>query len=261
MSPEASAGLARDTSDDAVLGGRLRLLQPLRGHRFGHDAILLAAATQARAGEHAVEFGAGVGAAGLALAMRCADVRVTLVEIDERLVALAQENAERNGLASRVRAIALDVAGTAAAFAAAGLPPGSADRVMMNPPFHPAPRTNVSPHAARAAAHVADGDLLGRWVKAALRLLRPGGALGLIYRADGLADVLAALSRGFGAVDVLPIHPQPGAAAIRVIVRAVSGSRAPLTLLPGLSLSDADGRPNPDVEDVMRGATELRPGR
>ncbi|MGC1779258.1 MAG: methyltransferase, partial [Xanthobacteraceae bacterium] len=29
------------TSDDSALGGRLVLRQPLRGHRFGHDAILL----------------------------------------------------------------------------------------------------------------------------------------------------------------------------------------------------------------------------
>ena len=37
-----------ETSEDAVLGGRLRLRQPLKGHRVGHDAILLAAATGAR---------------------------------------------------------------------------------------------------------------------------------------------------------------------------------------------------------------------
>ena len=58
------------TTLDAVLGGRLSLRQPRRGHRFGHDAILLAAATDARSGQHAVELGAGVGAAGLALAKR-----------------------------------------------------------------------------------------------------------------------------------------------------------------------------------------------
>ncbi|MFZ0525687.1 MAG: methyltransferase, partial [Xanthobacteraceae bacterium] len=49
------------TSEDAVLGGRLVLRQPLHGHRFGHDAILLAAAVPAHAGEHAIELGAGVG--------------------------------------------------------------------------------------------------------------------------------------------------------------------------------------------------------
>ena len=56
--------------------------QPKRGHRVGHDAILLAAACPARAGERAVDLGAGVGAAGLALAARVAGTTVTLVEID-----------------------------------------------------------------------------------------------------------------------------------------------------------------------------------
>ena len=41
-----AAEAAHETSEDAVLGGRLVLRQPLRGHRVGHDAILLAAATR-----------------------------------------------------------------------------------------------------------------------------------------------------------------------------------------------------------------------
>src|SRR3954463_13088702 len=98
---------AEDVTEDAVLGGRLTLRQPRRGHRVGHDAILLAAATEARAGEHAVELGAGVGAAGLALAQRTPGLKVTLVEIDATLAALAHENAARNGLAERVRVAAL----------------------------------------------------------------------------------------------------------------------------------------------------------
>ena len=50
-----------DVTEDMFLGGQLRLRQPRRGHRAGHDAILLAAATPARAGHRVVEFGAGVG--------------------------------------------------------------------------------------------------------------------------------------------------------------------------------------------------------
>jgi len=46
------AATADPTSEDALLGGRLVLRQPLRGHRFGHDAVLLAAAIPARTGEH-----------------------------------------------------------------------------------------------------------------------------------------------------------------------------------------------------------------
>src|SRR5215471_2018940 len=111
------------TTQDAVLGGRLVLRQPRRGHRVGHDAILLAAATQARAGEQAVDLGAGVGAAGLALARRVDGLKVTLVDNDETLVGLAGENIRANGLAQRVAALALDVTAPARAFTAAGLDP------------------------------------------------------------------------------------------------------------------------------------------
>src|SRR5947208_15510465 len=118
----------REFTEDAFLGGRLRLRQPKAGHRAGHDAILLAAATAARAGDGAAEFGAGVGAAGLALASRVPGVRIVLIEIDEALAALARQNAASNAIEADV--IAMDVASGAKAFAAAGLPPDSFDIVL-----------------------------------------------------------------------------------------------------------------------------------
>jgi tRNA1(Val) A37 N6-methylase TrmN6 len=250
MSPEKAA-----TSDDAVLGGRLVLRQPLRGHRVGHDAILLAAATSAQSGDHAVDLGAGVGGAGLALARRIAGVAVTLMEIDPALTALAAGNAERNGLSDRVRAVCLDVEASAADFAAAGLAPGSAACVLMNPPFNVSQQR--SPDQARRLAHAASGATLEQWLRTAARLLHIDGVVTLIWRADGLADVLAALSKEFGAITVLPVHPKPGAAAIRVLVRATKGNRAPLALLPGFLLADADNKPTAAAEAVLREAEAL----
>ncbi|MFN2624391.1 MAG: hypothetical protein ABR611_16310, partial [Chthoniobacterales bacterium] len=58
---------------------------PAAGVISGALPVSSAAATAARAGEHAVEFGAGVGAAGLALAARVEGLTVTLVEIDAAL--------------------------------------------------------------------------------------------------------------------------------------------------------------------------------
>jgi tRNA1(Val) A37 N6-methylase TrmN6 len=239
-----------ETTEDAVLGGQLVLRQPLRGHRVGHDAILLAAATGARAGEHAVDLGAGVGAAGLALARRVEGLAVTLVEIDPALTQLGQSNAERNGLASLVRAVCLDVVAPAAAFAAAGLAKEGADRVLMNPPFNAL--ENSSPDPGRRAAHAATRGSLRQWVRAASLLLRAGGVLTLIWRADGLDEVLAELAVGFGAVSLLPVHPKPGEPAIRVLACATKGSRAPLALLPGLVLADAAGKPSAAAENVLR---------
>jgi tRNA1(Val) A37 N6-methylase TrmN6 len=227
----------------------------LRGHRVGHDAILLAAATAAEPGERAVDLGAGVGAAGLALARRIDGVAVTLVEIDPELTELARQNAVHNGLAERVRAVCLDVEAPAAAFAAAGLVPNSVDRVLMNPPFNAG--QNPSPDRGRRVAHVAGAETLCAWVHTAARLLRPNGVLTLIWRADGLGDVLSALGDGFGAIAVLPIHPKPGLPAIRVLVRAVKASRAPLSLRPGFVLADVDGNPSAEAEAVLRAGSVL----
>ena len=158
-----------ETSEDAVLGGRLRLRQPKRGHRVGQvagEAILLAAATGGRAGERAADLGAGIGGAGLALAVRVTGLDVTLIEIDPALCALASGNALLNGLESRARAVCADVADLAG-LVAAGLAQGGFDRVLMNPPFNDARRQNVSPDPNRRLAHVATPGLLPGWVAAA----------------------------------------------------------------------------------------------
>jgi tRNA1(Val) A37 N6-methylase TrmN6 len=240
-----------ECTEDAFLGGRLRLRQLKKGHRAGHDAMLLAAATSARPGDRVVDFGAGVGAAGLAVARRVDGIGLVLVEIDETLAGLARSNAATNAIAADV--ILLDVESGAEAFAAAGLPPDSADAVLMNPPFNDGARHRASPDAARAHAHVAGEDLLARWIHAARRVLKSGGALTLIWRADGVADVLAALDRGFGSLAILPVHGEAGGPAIRILVRAVKGGRAPTQILPALMLNDESGLPNKQVSEILAG--------
>ena len=253
-----AASTEADTTDDAVLGGRLILRQPKKGHRVGHDAILLAAAVDAKEGEHAVELGTGVGAAGLALARRVEGLRATLVEIDPVLAAFAEENARRNRLADRVRVAALDVAASADQFSWAGMAPGRAQHVLMNPPFNDPARQNPSPDPARRLAHAATDETLTQWINRAAGLLAPSGTLTMIWRADGLADVLAAISPDFGTATVLPIYPRPNAAAIRIIVRATKGSRAPMSLRPGLTLNDAEGKPSAEAEAILRGGATLK---
>jgi len=246
---------AREFTEDAFLGGKLRLRQPKSGHRAGHDAMLLAAATSARSGDRVVDFGAGVGAAGLALAKRVAGIKLVMVEIDEALAALARDNAAANAIAAEVAM--LDVASTPEAFAAAGLSPDSVEVVLMNPPFNDPARHRASPDKARQIAHVATVTTLENWVHAARRILKSGGALTLIWRADGLGEVLGALDRGFGSLVILPVHGDAAAPAIRVLIRAIKGGKAPLRIHGGLMLNDEQGVPNKQVQDILAGKTIL----
>jgi tRNA1(Val) A37 N6-methylase TrmN6 len=242
---EASA----EFTEDGFLGGQLRLRQPKCGHRAGHDAILLAAATPARAGDRVVDFGAGIGAAGLALAKRVAGLKLVLVEIDRGLAELARGNARANNIAAEI--IVLDVTDDADAFAAVALAADSVDAVLMNPPFNDPARHRASPE--KALAHVATATTLESWIHAARRTLKSGGALTLIWRADGLAEVLAALDRGFGSFAVLPVHGDPTSPAIRILVRATKGGRAPLQIHPALMLNNESAVPNKQLQDILAG--------
>lgn len=242
---------ALDVTQDAFLGGRLILRQPRAGHRAGHDAVLLAAATQPRPGARVAELGAGVGAAGLALARRAGPIDLVLVEIDPALAALAQGNAAVNAIEAEV--LVLDATAPAHVFLEAGLPPDSVDVVLMNPPFNDGARHRSSRDQARAAAHMAAPETLKLWAGSARRILRSGGALTLIWRADGIAGVFAALGRGFGSLAVLPVHSDASRPAIRILVRAVKGGRAPTLIFPALMLDDA----RTGIADVLAGAASL----
>jgi tRNA1(Val) A37 N6-methylase TrmN6 len=240
-----------EVTEDAFLGGKLRLRQPKSGHRAGHDAMLLAAATPARSGDRVVDLGAGVGAAGLAVAKRVAGIGLVLVEIDPALAALARGNAASNGIAAET--ILLDVTSAADTFAAAGLSPDSVDVVLMNPPFNDPSRHQTSPNKAREIAHVAAVTTLESWVHAGRRVLRSGGVLTLIWRAEGLGEVLAALGRGFGSLTILPVHGDARSPAIRILVRAVKGGKAPVRIIAALVLNNESAVPNKQVEDILAG--------
>jgi len=242
-------------TEDAFLGGQLRLRQLKSGHRAGHDAMLLAAATAALSGHRVVDFGAGIGAAGLAVARRVTGIKLVLVEIDAALARLAHDNAIANAIPADT--VVLDVTSGADAFAAAGLAPDSADIVLMNPPFNDPARHRASPEKAREVAHVATAATLEGWIHAARRTLKSGGVLTLIWRADGLAEVLAALDRGFGSLAILPVHGDPTAPAIRVLVRATKGGKAPMRIHAALMLNDESVVPNKQVQEILAGKAVL----
>jgi tRNA1(Val) A37 N6-methylase TrmN6 len=244
-----------ELTEDAFLGGQLRLKQLKSGHRAGHDAVLLAAATPARSGDRVADLGAGAGIAGRAGGRRVPGIELVLVEVDPALAGLARSNADANAIHADV--IVLDVEADAAAFAAVGLAPDSVDAVLMNPPFNDPARHCASPDTARGIAHVATAATLSKWIHAARRILKSKGVLTLIWRADGIAEVIAALDHGFGSLQVLPIHGDARGPAIRILVGATKGGRAPTQIHPSLLLNDESGVPNKKVQEILAGKGSL----
>jgi tRNA1(Val) A37 N6-methylase TrmN6 len=238
-----------------LLGGRLVVRQPARGHRVGTDTMLLAACL-AEPGPLLVDAGAGVGAVGLAVALRARQASVLLIEREQDLAALAQENAERNGLSERVRAVNCDLLDRTMR-RAAGVENGCATAVLTNPPYYEPGAVRASPNDARAAAHVLGKGGVEGWLRACLALLAPGGRFAMIHLPQALKPILESCEGRLGAVRVLPIHAAPGEDARRIIVTGRKGSRAPLAFAAGLVVHEADGGFTPHAQAIHRGEALL----
>ena len=254
---ERSTARKSATSVDAFLGGRINVVQPRGGHRAGSDAVFLAAAVPARAGERVLDVGAGVGVAGLCLLARVPRLEVTAVEIDEELCTLADKNAERNGVSANFTVINADVMGSAKAHRAAGLVRDGYDHVIANPPFYAEGSVRAAPDKGRATAHVMGVGALAAWVRFLTTYAAPKGCITMIHRVECLGELLGLLEPRFGDLAVFPLFPKRGDPASRIIVQGRKGSRAGTKLLQGLVLHEADGRYTDEAEAVLRGGEAL----
>lgn len=239
-------------AEDALMGGRVRLLQGRDGYRAAIDPVLLAASIAATSGQHVLELGVGGGAAALCLATRVAGLRVTGLEMQSDLVDLARRSADLNGIGDRVRFVAGDLLSPPADIVA-----GSFDHVMANPPYLSADSGHPPPDPGKAVANVEGAAALVHWVDCALRVVRAKGSVSIIHRADRVDEIIACMQGKLGAITIVPLWPGVGKAAKRVIVRGRKGISSPAVIHPGLVLHESNGGYTAATEAILRDGEAL----
>ena len=242
---------------DAFLDGRVRLRQPEKGFRSGLDAVFLAAACPAQRGDHVLEAGCGAGAASLCLLARIPEAKITGVEIDSGLAALARENAAANGKSESFESIAADITASWAELQAAGLRSDAYDHVIANPPFFAHGRSRPARDQGNARARAMPEGELEAWLRFLAATARPSGTCTVIHTAEALPELLSAFERRFGDLRVTPLYPKADAPAIRVIIRGIKGSRAPVAITPGIILHEQDGSPTAAARAILRDGCAL----
>lgn len=235
-----------DCTLDRFLDGRIVAAQPKSGFRAGHDTVLLAAAVPA--GRKVLELGSGVGIASLCYAHRVPQAEVLGIEIDPELVAIARDNAARNGFTERVKFLAGDAAALEA-------PAIRFDQVFFNPPFHASSGT-PSPVGTRDEAKRDTGTVLAQFVAAALRNVQPGATITAIIRCDRVDDLLAAAANCSAAI--FPLYPCVGIEPKRAIVQIAAGVPGPVNHAAGLVLHESGGGHTPEAEAILRGRQKIR---
>lgn len=218
---------------DSICGGEVQVLQRRTGYRFTLDPLLLAHFAVFEGGAHRgrlVDLGTGCGIIPLVLVRRLGRKDITALELQPRLFSLAERNVYLNRCEDAVTLVQGDLRRVGELF-----PAGSFASVLTNPPYRArtAGRTNLSIEKALARHELACE--LQDVVRAAAHLLVARGGLCLVYPASRFGELVSVLRvHRLEPRTVRWVHPRGDRPAKLVLLHAVKGGRADLTVLPPL---------------------------
>lgn len=240
------------TTDDEFLGGRIKLVQPIDGYRAGIDPIFLAASIKPKENENILDVGCGVGAAAIALATRCSNVKVIGIEIQHDLVELALYNVNRNHLNHCIEIVKGDVLAPPDQLAS-----GSFDHIMTNPPYYQEKNSKASPHPGKAQANTEMAVSLRQWINFCWIMLKPKGTFTMIHRAERLGEILALLENKIGELIIYPLWPNPDKGAKRIIIQGRKNVKGDIRLASGMILHGGGNKYTSEGEAILRHAEPL----
>lgn len=245
--PGPAEGPRSDESEDAALGGAVRLLQPRKGFRFSVDAVLLARFAAERPVGRAIDLGCGCGVVGLCLLALGGAETVVGVDLQPAMVDRATRSARRSGFGERARFLEGDVRTLRHLVS-----PRSHQLVVSNPPYRPLSCGRVSPDPALALARHEVSCTVADVAAAAAWLLEPAGELCVVYPAARLPVLLAACrDQGLEPKELWAVHPEPARPAGLVLVRAAKGGKEGLTVRPPLFLHSRTAKYSDEAQALL----------
>ena len=202
------------------LGGGYTLFQPKGVYPCGTDAVLLAAfAAERGEGGRFCDLCAGSGVIPVLVCKRRPDVSFTAVEISQTACGTAAKNARENGLDGRISVVSGDIKNVGALLEAA-----SFDCVTVNPPYikagsGTAPKDELMKIAVQETLCTA-ADVM----KAAAFLLRDGGSLFIVHRAERREEILRLMrENGLTPKFIRSVLHEAGGEAKTFLAQAVKG--------------------------------------
>lgn len=241
-------------TNDYLLDKRVHILQPVNGYRASTDAVLLAAMVHlTNKSRKILDVGSGTGAVSLCLAHRCltSDTSIIGLELQSELVELSNLSAEQN----HFDFLSYHQADIRTKVCSEIYPPCSFDIVVSNPPYsdHDMP----SPNPSKSTAHNHAMFNLTKWLQFCIKMTKPFGHIYLINRTEALAEICATAAGICGGIIVLPIYSKSGQPAKRIIVQMQKDSKAPLQILPPLTIHKPDDSYTDEAFEILRAGKSI----
>jgi tRNA1Val (adenine37-N6)-methyltransferase len=222
--------------------GNLKIYQPTEGYRFSVDSLILAYFVNLKRLSRAIDIGAGTGIIGILLAKKYPDSEITMVEIQQDLVALARENISLNNLEKSVKVYCID----AKEFKEKGF-----DLVVTNPPFRIPGTGKISPSEEKALARHELSLSVEDIAKIAQIILRHKGRLCMIHLPERLIDIIKILNKyNFETKRLRFVHSKIATEAKMVLIEAVKGGRSSVKIEPPLFIYDESGEYSNEMKKI-----------
>jgi tRNA1(Val) A37 N6-methylase TrmN6 len=234
-------------TNDYLLDKKVKIFQPVDGYRASTDAVFLSSlldSKKVKKDDTILDVGSGTGAISLCLASRLKDVKITGIDIQKDLVELSNMSSKENGYDSFLTYINTDIRKKTS------LPSGTFSFVITNPPYsdHDMP----SPNESKKLAHNhQDFDLTG-WLSFCLKMLKPKGYLLVINRAEAINEIITAIDKKAGSINILPIYSKLGQDAKRVAIIAQKTAKGITKILPPFYTHNEDGSYTDKAQSILR---------
>ena len=211
--------------DDLGING-YKLIQDTDLFCFGTDSVLLSDFAKARPEDTVIDLCTGNGIIPVLLCAKTKAKKIYGIELLQKSFELAKRNADLNGLGERIEFINEDVKNLLSHFRQ-----GSIDVITCNPPYM-APKsgfTNPNDHKAIARHEIAINvfDI----IDICSRLLKFGGHMYMVHRAERLADIICAMrDKKIEPKRLSFIHPAPDRAPGLILIEGIYGAKASLKI-------------------------------
>jgi tRNA1Val (adenine37-N6)-methyltransferase len=250
--PESSSTCIKGETFDALLGGRIRVVQEKNGYRFSLDAILLAGFVRLRGGERVMDLGTGIGIIPLILGKKGgAAGEIVGVEIQEKLTELARTNVRNNGLEDLIHIYQGDIRRVAEVF-----PPSAFDVVVTNPPYYRVSSGKINPSSQKAIARHEVMCTIDDLLQAAAYLLKEGGRIFVIFPAYRSVTLFVRLRSAMLEPKTLRwVHSRENEDAKFILTEAHKGGGEGVEVLPPLVVYAHDGTYTSEMERLYSDAT------
>lgn len=176
-----------DSKIEDLING-YKLLQSGPHCKLGMDAVFLAAFLSASKTARVCDLGCGGGAIAMLIAARYPTAEIDGVEIQPSASDLLEENIRLNAVQHRVRSIRADLCCLDDI-----LPAGSYSAVVCNPPYFPVDSGKAGIRKERQIERSELTADLQTICTVSAWLLKSGGELGMVFRAERLCDIVCSM--------------------------------------------------------------------